>query len=87
MANFAEGDKSNPSQNPWRDERPPSPHVLKLALIAAAIILVIGILVYLKARHAPPALHDELQTPSARSNAALSQTPPSRICAGQTLSA
>ncbi|HXU19020.1 MAG TPA: hypothetical protein VN788_00395 [Verrucomicrobiae bacterium] len=48
-----------------REEPPPSPRVLKLALIAAAIILLIGVLLYLKARHAPPALHDEL-LPGAR---------------------
>jgi len=53
--------RDNPGRpNRWRDEPPPSPRVLKLALIAAAIILMIGILLYLKARHAPPALHDEL---------------------------
>ncbi|HEV2305474.1 MAG TPA: hypothetical protein VGR93_08145 [Candidatus Acidoferrales bacterium] len=82
MANFAERDKPKLSQNPWRDERPPSPHVLKLALIAAAIILLIGILVYLKARHAPPALHDELQLQNAP-NAPLLQASTSGICARQ----
>lgn len=53
-----------------REEPPPSPRVLKLALIGAGIILLIGILLYLKARHAPPALHDELQ-PSATASAAV----------------
>lgn len=54
-------DKKDRSGGPsrWQDE-PPSPRVLKLALIAAAIILLIGVLLYLKARHAPPAMHDEL---------------------------
>ena len=55
--------------NRRRDEPPPSPRVLKLALIAAAIILVIGILLYLKARHAPPALHDELMPKATTSSA------------------
>lgn len=63
MANFPEGKNSAPP-NRGRDERPPSPHVLKLALIGAAIILIIGLVLYLKARHAPPALHDELQIQS-----------------------
>ncbi len=53
--------RDNPGQPNRRLDEPPSPRVLKLALIAAAIILLIGILVYIKARHAPPALHDELQ--------------------------
>lgn len=56
-------DKKDRSGAPsrWQDEPPPSPRVLKLALIAAAIILLIGVLLYLKARHAPPAMHDELR--------------------------
>jgi hypothetical protein len=62
--------RDNPSRpNRRRDEPPPSPRVLKLALIAAAIILVIGILLYLKARHAPPALHDQLMPSATASNA------------------
>ena len=66
------GDKKDRSGAPsrWQDEPPPSPRVLKLALIAAAIILLIGILLYLKARHAPPAMHDQLQ-PSAPASAAV----------------
>lgn len=53
--------QDNPGRPNRRPDEPPSPRVLKLALIAAAIILLIGILVYIKARHAPPALRDELQ--------------------------
>lgn len=53
----------------WRDEPPPSPRVLKLALIAAAIILIIGVLLYLKARRSPPALHDQLMPGATASNA------------------
>ncbi|HEV2340932.1 MAG TPA: hypothetical protein VGS15_03935 [Candidatus Acidoferrales bacterium] len=39
----------------------PSPRILKLALVAAAIIVVIALILYLKARKAPPALQDRLQ--------------------------
>lgn len=67
MANLDEPGRPAPASNRWRDERPPSPRVLKFALIAAAIIVVIAIVLYLKARHAPPALHDELQLRSAPS--------------------
>ena len=64
-------DKKDSSGGPsrWQDEPPPSPRVLKLALIAAAIILLIGVLLYLKARHAPPAIHDELLPIAPASNA------------------
>lgn len=48
----------------WRDENPSS-RPLKLALLAAAIICIIAIIVYLKARHHPPALHDILQSQPA----------------------
>lgn len=55
-------DRNSPNrpQPRWRDENPSS-RPLKLALLAAAIISIIAILVYLKARHHPPALHDILQ--------------------------
>lgn len=39
----------------------PSPRILKLALVAAAIIVVIALILYFKARKAPPALQNELQ--------------------------
>ncbi len=42
------------------DEEPPSPRILKLALLAAAIIVVIALILYFKARKAPPALQDQL---------------------------
>jgi hypothetical protein len=62
-------DERNIPKNPqprWRDENPSS-RPLKLALVAAAIICIIAIVVYLKARHHPPALHDILQSqPTAR---------------------
>lgn len=38
----------------------PSPRILKLALAAAAIIVVIALILYFKARKAPPALRNEL---------------------------
>lgn len=51
----------------WKDENPSS-RPLKLALLAAAIICIIAIVVYLRARHHPPALHDRLQSqPTNRS--------------------
>ncbi|HEV2298086.1 MAG TPA: hypothetical protein VGR72_06175 [Candidatus Acidoferrales bacterium] len=44
----------------------PSPRILKLALVAAAIIVVIALILYFKARKAPPALHNDLRiTPSS----------------------
>lgn len=48
----------------WRDENPSS-RPLKLALLAAAIICIIAIIVYLKARHHSPALHDILKSQPA----------------------
>lgn len=56
-------ERTNPKrpQPRWRDETPSS-RPLKLALLAAAIICIIAIIVYLKARHQPPALHDILQS-------------------------
>lgn len=60
MTEFDErGNPKKPDQR-WRDENPSS-RTLKLALLAAAIICIIAIVVYLKARHHPPALHDIVQ--------------------------
>jgi hypothetical protein len=47
------------------DEEPPSPRILKLALLAAAIIVVIALILYFKARKAPPALRNDLRTAPA----------------------
>lgn len=67
MTEFDEHGKPNKPQPRWKDENP-SPRPLKLALLAAAIICIIAIVVYLKARHRPPALHDILQSqPESRS--------------------
>lgn len=41
------------------NEEPPSPQVLKLALLAAAIIVVIALVLYFRARKAPPALRND----------------------------
>jgi hypothetical protein len=64
MTDFDERDNPNKQQQRWRDENPSS-RTLKLALLAAAIICIIAIVVYLKARHQPPALHDMLQSKPA----------------------
>lgn len=64
MADFDERDNLERPRRQWRDDNPSS-KPLKLALLAAAIICVIAIVVYLKARHHPPALHDILQSPPA----------------------
>lgn len=60
MTELNERDDPSKSQRKWKDETPSS-RPLKLALIAAAIICIIAIVVYMKARHHPPALHDILQ--------------------------
>lgn len=61
MADFDEPNNPNKQPNRWRDDNPSS-RPLKLALIAAAIICVIAIVIYLRARHQPPALHNILQS-------------------------
>jgi hypothetical protein len=43
------------------DDEPLSPRILKLALLGAAIIVVIALILYFKARKAPPALHNNLR--------------------------
>lgn len=64
MADFEDRENAERPRREWRDDNPSS-RPLKLALLAAAIICVIAIVVYLKARHHPPALHDILQRPPA----------------------
>ena len=56
------------------EENVPSSRILKLAILAAAIIVIIAIVVYLKARHQPPALRDELQATPVRILAASDST-------------
>jgi hypothetical protein len=65
MTDSEERNNPNRPQPRWRDDNPSS-RPLKLALLAAAIICVIAIAFYLKARHHPPALHDILQTQPTR---------------------
>lgn len=64
MADLDQHDNPDRPSSRWKNENPSS-KPLKLALLAAAIICVIAIIVYLKARHHPPALHDILQHPPA----------------------
>ncbi|HEV2289168.1 MAG TPA: hypothetical protein VGR81_09470 [Candidatus Acidoferrales bacterium] len=45
----------------YEDNVPP-PRILKIALLAAAAIVIIALILYFKARHAPPALKNQLQT-------------------------
>jgi hypothetical protein len=61
----------DPREKPGTEERrrgllrapneAPSPRILKLALVAAAIIVAIALILYFKARNAPPALRDDLR--------------------------
>lgn len=43
------------------EENVPSSKALKLAIVAAVIIVIIALALYLKARHQPPALRNQLQ--------------------------
>jgi hypothetical protein len=64
MTDFDERNNPKKPQDRWRNENPSS-GPLKLALLAAAIICIIAIVIYLKARHRPPALRDMLQSQPA----------------------
>src|SRR5487761_1035635 len=66
----AEDPNDNPNKRvPYEENVPPS-RILKLAILAAAIIVIIAIVVYLKARHQPPALRDQLHARPAQTYAA-----------------
>ena len=69
---MAEGEdpKAKPGKRVPYEENVPSSRILKLAILAAAIIVIIAIVVYLKARHQPPALRDQLQSKPAPAFAA-----------------
>ena len=69
MTGFDQRDNPGNSPHRWRGEDVSS-RPLKLALLAAAIICIIAIVVYLKARHHPPALHDMLQSQPANRRSA-----------------
>lgn len=56
-----EGPKDKPGKRVPYEENVPSSKILKLAIVAALIIVIIALVLYLKARHQPPALRDELQ--------------------------
>lgn len=68
----SENPKSKQGKRVPYEENVPSSRILKLALVAAAIILALGIVLYLKARHEPPALQDELRTAPAKYEARIS---------------
>lgn len=65
-----ENPRQKPNQRVPYEENVPSSRILKLAILAAAIIVIIAIVVYLKARHQPPALRDQLQSKPAPAFAA-----------------
>ncbi|HVA17498.1 MAG TPA: hypothetical protein VMV59_07260 [Candidatus Dormibacteraeota bacterium] len=66
----AEDPRDKPGKRVPYEENVPSSKILKLAILAAAIIVIIAIVVYLKARHQPPALRDQLQSKPAPAFAA-----------------
>jgi len=70
----AENPKENPKDKPGKrvpyEDNVPSSKILKLAIVAALIIVVIALVLYLKARHQPPALRDQLHSKPAPAFAA-----------------
>lgn len=56
-----EGPKDKPGKRVPYEENVPSSKILKLAIVAALIIVIIALVLYLKARHQPPALRNQLQ--------------------------
>lgn len=66
----AEDPNDKPNKRVPYEENVPSSRILKLAILAAAIIVIIAIVVYLKARQQPPALRDQLQSKPAQTYAA-----------------
>lgn len=69
---MAEGEDSKEKGNkrvPY-EENVPSSKILKLAIVAALIIVIIALVLYLKARHQPAALRDQLQSKPAPAFAA-----------------
>lgn len=63
--NPEEDPKDKPSKRVPYEENVPSSKILKLAIVAALIIVIIALVLYLKARHQPPALRDQLQSKPA----------------------
>ena len=62
--------KDKPNKRVPYEENVPSSKILKLAIVAALIIVIIALVLYLKARHQPPALRDQLQSKPAPAYAA-----------------
>lgn len=56
-----EDPRDNQEKRNRYEENVPSSKILKLAILAALIIVVIALVLYLKARHQPPALRNQLQ--------------------------
>lgn len=69
---MAEGEdpKQKPNKRVPYEENVPSSKILKLAIVAALIIVIIALVLYLKARHQPAALRDQLQSKPAPAFAA-----------------
>jgi uncharacterized membrane protein YvbJ len=65
-----ENPKDKPDKRVPYEENVPSSKILKLAIVAALIIVIIALVLYLKARHQPPALRDQLQSKPAPTFAA-----------------
>ncbi|HLW43774.1 MAG TPA: hypothetical protein VKS00_04750 [Candidatus Acidoferrales bacterium] len=65
----AENPKEDPRDKPNKrvpyEDNVPSSKILKLAIVAALIIVIIALVLYLKARHQPPALRDQLHSKPA----------------------
>lgn len=70
VENPREDPKDKPDQRVSYEENVPSSKILKLAIVAALIIVIIALVLYLKARHQPPALRDQLQSKPAPAFAA-----------------
>ncbi|MGB7023858.1 MAG: hypothetical protein WBD73_08685 [Candidatus Acidiferrales bacterium] len=66
----AQDPRDKPSKRVSYEENVPSSKILKLAIVAALIIVIIALVLYLKARHQPPALRDRLQSQPAPAYAA-----------------
>jgi hypothetical protein len=68
--NPKEDSKDKPGKQVPYEGNVPSSKILKLAIVAALIIVIIALVLYLKARHQPPALRDQLQSKPAPTFAA-----------------
>ncbi|HKV26813.1 MAG TPA: hypothetical protein VJN90_00900 [Candidatus Acidoferrales bacterium] len=73
---MAEVDDQNEKQKKGNgyEENVPSSKILKLAIVAALVIVIIALVLYLKARHQPPALRNQLEMTPVRLDARLGAT-------------